>query len=505
MPADKHGSAQRVRPPFRLRLAIAIPVLMVLLPLMLGILSYRFLDELLASIPPNSPEYGEIAITLYRVYLASLAISAVALIFGLGISWTISRPIRKMIQTTRQVATGNLSQIAPADTGDEFGDLGNSFNQMVASLNRMIAERNRYILECYTGGLIIVDSEGRITAANRSAENILGRRASELVSRRIDDVLARHRGTEEFREVIKRALRDGAFANSKEVTIKSRSGRALPLLVTTSPLRDVGGQSGVVINFRDVSEIKTFYQKITRADRLAAIGTLAAGVAHEIRNPLGSIKGLAQMLGEQAKPDSDERRYAEVIVREVDRLDGVVRELLEFAQEDRQEARLWNINQILREALEVARWKVGGERVEKISLRENLGNVPALPLNAERIGRAFLNLLINAFEACSASGGEVVVSSALKRNGTDLGTVVVRIENTGETVPPDKMERIFEPFFSTKPKGTGLGLPIAYQIITSHGGTIDVESRGGRTIFTIKFPVTHQALASEKTSGPAPT
>ena len=140
------------------------------------------------------------------------------------------------------------------------------------------------------------------------------------------------------------------------------------------------------------------------------------------------------------------------------------------------------------EALELARWQVGERTIESLNVHESYGEVPALPLHAERVNRAFVNLILNAFEACP-QGGAVAVSSAYEAADASSGTVTVRIENTGEPVPPENIERIFEPFFSTKPTGTGLGLPIAYQIITSHGGTVDVESRNGKTVFSVRFPV----------------
>lgn len=500
-PENPEGKQRLRREYVRLRLGTAIPILMVLLPLTLGVFHYRLLEQLLNTVPTDSPLHTTLATIVLHILLSIYIVCAVALVFGLGISWAISKPIRQLIRTTQEIATGDLSRTVPTNTGDEFGDLGNSFNEMIVSLNRMIAERNRYILECYTGGLILVDAKGRIIATNTAAEQILGEPSHALIAHPILDVISRGEDTESFAQIVERAIRDGQFVNSSEIAIRLRGGKSFPLVVTTSRLRDVGGgQTGVVINFRDLTQVRAFYQKLTRADRLAAIGTLAAGVAHEVRNPLGSIKGLAQMLTEESPPDSQTRMYAEVIIREVNHLDGVVRELLEFAQADRQETRLCNVNQVLREALEVARWKVADECDESIQVREDYGELPEIPLNAERMSRAFLNLIVNAFEACSPDG-EVAVSSIHDTSSGPPGTVIVRIENTGEPIPPDKIERIFEPFFSTKPTGTGLGLPIASQIVTSHGGTIDVDSGDGKTVFNVRLPTTVSEVAKPERPG----
>ena len=497
MTSEPRRSSRRELP--RIRLALAIPVLMVLLPLILGIVHYRFLEELLDTVPSDSPMYGNLAVTLLSVFTATLVVCALSLLFGLGVSWTISRPISRLIRTTHEIATGDLSRTVPTNSGDEFSDLGSSFNKMIASLNRIVNERNRYILECYTGGLLILDEQGRVEAANSAAEKILGESGPTLISSSITEVLARHEGTEAFREIIERAMQRGEYVSSREISIRLRGEKDYPFMITTSPLRDVGGRRpGVVVNFRDLSEIKSFYRQMARADRLAAVGTLAAGVAHEIRNPLGSIKGLAQLLSEDSAADGDTRRYVDVIIREVDRLDRVVNQLLTFAQTEQHETRLWNVNRLLREALEMAQWQAGGENTARVTVREKYGEVPALPLHAESVNRAFLNLFINAFEAC-AKGGEIVLGSRLEPGNGSLGTVVVTIENTGEPVAPENIEKIFEPFFSTKPSGTGLGLPIVYQIITSHGGTIDVDSRGGRTVFSLRFPVAEGTTVSSQT------
>ncbi len=493
-PKDQDRRAWREA--LRLRIGFAIPVLMLLMPLILGILHYRFLEELLHVVPNDSPLCAQLAEALLRVYVSTFVLCAIALLFGLGLSWAIFKPIRELIRTTHEIATGNLSRVVPADSRDEFGVLGNSFNEMITSLNRMIAERNRYILECYTGGLILADATGRIIATNTAAEQILGEPSSAMISRPIGEVLARHEGARHFREIIERAVADRQFVSSREITARFSNGKSLPLVVTTSPLRDLGGgPGGVVINFRDLSQVKAFYRQMTRADRLATIGTLAAGVAHEVRNPLGSIKGLAQLLCEESPPDSETRKYAEVIIREVNRCDGVVRELLEFSQADQQEVRLWNVNEVLREALETARWKAAEQTEGKIHIREHYGEVPAIPLNAERMNRALLNLIVNAFEACR-DGGEVAISSSVESANDSPDVVLIRIENTGQTIAPENIERVFEPFFSTKPGGTGLGLPIAYQIITSHSGAIDVESRNGRTAVSVRLPVTSRSVSA---------
>jgi nitrogen-specific signal transduction histidine kinase len=221
-----------------------------------------------------------------------------------------------------------------------------------------------------------------------------------------------------------------------------------------------------------------------RTDRLASLGTLAAGVAHEVRNPLGSIKGLVQLLKEDLD-DAQKRHYAEVIIQEVDRLNRVVEDLLKLAQPGSREPKTCRLNDLVRRAVILA----GFEKMSKeIVLKEDYDDqIPEMKAEGERLVQALLNVLLNAVQAIPKSG-EVWVKTALVKGASDR-RAAIEIGNTHSTIQIKDLKKIFDPFYTTKEQGTGLGLSIAHQIITFHGGKIGVESGNDETVFTIELPI----------------
>jgi signal transduction histidine kinase len=235
-----------------------------------------------------------------------------------------------------------------------------------------------------------------------------------------------------------------------------------------------------------VSKLAT-QEKLQRTERLAALGTLAAGVAHEIRNPLGAVKGLAQLLRESAA-SSSERKYAETIVGEVNRLDAVVERLLHLARPSGGAIEKTDLNRLIHDAVELS----GYERNEKrITIVEDYdATIADILLDREAMLQAVLNMLRNAVQAIPETG-TIRVKTAL-RAGPDpsqSGHVLIEIANTNSTISPSDYKRIFDPFYTTKDGGTGLGLAITHQVVTAQGGTIEVESGNGETVFTIELPV----------------
>jgi signal transduction histidine kinase len=236
---------------------------------------------------------------------------------------------------------------------------------------------------------------------------------------------------------------------------------------------------------RMVSSLK-FQSRLAQAERLAALGALAAGVAHEIRNPLGSIRGLAQLLSENST-DAQQKKYAETVMAEADRLNRALEILLHLARPlDRggvtPPLSKEDINALLHQSVELLAF----ERKKKdiAVIEQYQPGLPDLSADAEAIRQAFFNILLNAVQAVQPSGK---IRVATRRNGT--GPIQIEIRNTGPTISPEDLKRIFDPFFTTKEQGTGLGLAITHQVVTAHGGTIEVESGNHETVFMIELPV----------------
>jgi two-component system sensor histidine kinase HydH len=334
------------------------------------------------------------------------------------------------------------------------------------------------VMESMADALISIDNEKNIVTCNRRAAEILGVAERDLKSKRINEVLGLD--MEEFLrgEDPKGIIRD------QEIEVRHSSGKGIPLSLSAAPLKDeTGREMGSVLLLRDLREIRDLQEKVRRSERLASLGRLAAGVAHEIRNPLSSIRGFAQFFMQRFKGREQEQEYASVMVKEVDRLNRVITELLDFARPREPHRELHSLEEILDHTLEVlkpelAKKKVG---VEKKYERE----LPLARVDRDQLSQAFLNLLINSLESME-DGGKIRVG--IRRERQD--SLRVSIGDTGKGIPREDLEKVFEPFFSTKRKGTGLGLSIVHQIVEGHGGDIQVESQEGEgTFFQITLPI----------------
>ncbi len=267
--------------------------------------------------------------------------------------------------------------------------------------------------------------------------------------------------------------------------------------------RGVGASIGVVLQNSQV------YERMKERDRLAALGQMAAGLAHEIRNPLGSIKGAAQYLqpvGQQAA-DASTKEFLNIIVEEVDRLNKIVSQFLDYARPYRGDQKPLDVNDVVRKTLQLVEKEEGAARVEiSTSL---IDGMPQVRADAEQLRQVFLNLAINALQAMSA-GGRLQVSTSLRRStrrGAVAAFLEVRFRDTGLGIPLADIKSLFIPFFTTKEKGTGLGLPISQRIIENHGGTIEVRSQpGAGASFTVLLPIEADAYATwaESKRGPPP-
>lgn len=335
------------------------------------------------------------------------------------------------------------------------------------------------VVESMADGLISMDRHGRIVTLNRQAIQILGSSRELLEGRRITDVLGEGVG-----EILGSAERQG-LVREREVDVRRDPDGMIPLSLSAAPLRDEKGREmGLVLLIKDLRELRELQGKVRRSERLASLGRLAAGVAHEIRNPLSSIRGFAQYFVKRFHGQAEEEGYASVMVKEVDRLNRVVTELLDFAgpKEPRREPR--SLAEIADHALKLLAPDLAARKVAVV--KEYEPGLPAVFVDRDQISQVFLNLLLNAIESMEG-GGEIRL--ILRRCGPPPA-VLAAIADTGAGIPADDLEKVFEPFFSRKRKGTGLGLAIVHQIVESHRGEIRVESGPGRgTTFRMTLPV----------------
>ncbi|MDR2488006.1 MAG: PAS domain S-box protein [Desulfovibrio sp.] len=270
----------------------------------------------------------------------------------------------------------------------------------------------------------------------------------------------------------------------REMAFKAHDA-VTPVSVSASRIRNEDGLFlGHLFILRDVSEMKRLQAESRRNDKLAALGSLAAGVAHEIRNPLSSIKGLATFLLAKTRASEAEAEAAKSMIAEVDRLNRVVSQLLEFAKPRAVKLADTDVNAVVRRALRLADADIRSKRI-RVSFAESERPLP-VPMHAERFTQALLNIFLNAVQSMEA-GGNLDISVGLRDGGSMCG---VRVTDDGAGMPEEVLASIFTPYFTTKVSGAGLGLAIVHQIVEEHGGEISVESApGSGSSFTLLLPL----------------
>jgi two-component system sensor histidine kinase HydH len=285
---------------------------------------------------------------------------------------------------------------------------------------------------------------------------------------------------------VRETLTSGRPVMDREIEQKNAAGEPIPLALSSTPLTDdAGAVTGAVILLRDLREIKRLEAQIRRSEKLAAIGKLAAAVAHEIRNPLSSIRGFAQFLGHLLRDRPRDHEYAAVMVKEVDRINRVVTDLLTFARPQEIEPAPVDLNALVGHVRRLVEGDAGNGGVTvDLQLPEAL---PQVVLDGGQITQVLLNLCLNALQAMDGGGTLSIGAGADGRGGLDLW-----VTDDGPGIPPSHQARIFDPFFTTRDKGTGLGLAIVQKIVENHHGGIRIESpppgseRGCR--FTVSIP-----------------
>ena len=344
------------------------------------------------------------------------------------------------------------------------------------------------ILENMSSGLVTVDALGIVRHWNRSATEIVGLPAESVRGRHYREAFGP--GLESFAERLHETLESGAAVNRHEALVNRHDGAAVPLGLSTSLLRDdYGERRGVIAVFQDLSQVKDLEARIRHGETLAAIGELSAGIAHEIRNCLNPIAGSVEVLQRELRVTGENARLLELIVRESERLDSFIRELLDYARERPLQVETVEIGGLLRDVSDVARRHPSAEPGKKVTLT---ASEEALWTRAdyEQLKQVLLNLLINGLEAIEGAG-EVTVRPIAERAAGGGGRVGFEVRDTGIGIPAEELERVTEPFFSTKNGGTGLGLAIVNRIVERHGGSLDIDSRVGEgTAFRVWLPRT---------------
>jgi two-component system, NtrC family, sensor histidine kinase PilS len=335
------------------------------------------------------------------------------------------------------------------------------------------------VVRCLSSGLVTVDPGDQVLTINQVACEILGTTSEAAVGAPVDRILP-------GLEARLGELGEHVSLTRAELT-HARGDRELVLGVSVSPLHDRGGRfRGRVVNFQDLTELRKMEQSVRQAERLAVVGGLAAGVAHEIRNPLASISGSIELLHQMPQADEDSRALMSIVTREIDRLNRLLTDLLDYANPRSLEIEPLDLAGLVRDTVgvfgqdrgfaEVAVELVGADELTTIEMTGD----------AAKLRQVLWNLLRNAAEAASQGGGHVWIEVE-----PAASEVTIRVRDDGPGIPAEHAQRVFEPFFTTKTRGTGLGLATVHSLVSDHRGAIRfvTPTRGG-TCFEVRLPYT---------------
>ena len=465
-----------------------------------------------------APMYRQMRQTVWII----LGIGAVALFTGTIISilgaQRVTRSLGELVRATMDVARGNFNQTIGAKTGDEVEVLAANFNVMTREIlahQERQAEQLKEIqrLQDYTeklmitmaDGLLSVDMQGAVVTINPAARTLLGLSPVDGITG--ENIAAILGESSQLVLLVQKIMQQPAAVTHREIEIR-RDAEVQTILVGSSILQSAKGQPlEIILNLHDITDLKKLEARIRQSERLAGLGTLAAGMAHEIRNPLSAIKTYVQLLPRKIDKPGFLEKFNRTVPRETERINLLVKELLELSRIPKYELLTTDINGLLGQAFDTIEDDIKQSNVEyHKDLQDNL---PPVQADANQLIKAFHNLMLNAIQAMP-NGGRLtvrtlfleVVGGRRRTDRQEPGKVVIIFQDTGQEIASKNLQQIFNPFFTTKESGTGLGLPIAHKVITEHGGQIDVESKENEgTMFTIQLPVDNR-LSALTVSGP---
>ncbi len=326
-------------------------------------------------------------------------------------------------------------------------------------------------------GIVVVDKDSNVNYINDAACFLLAECFADAGKENAEDLLPD--GIWQLRKKITM----GESVAEKELFLETADKKTLPVLVSVTDIIDEKDNAlGFVFILKDLSELKELEIKMQRKEKLAALGSLAAGIAHEVRNPLSSIKGYATFFASLFEKESENRKAAYIMAEEVDRVDRVISELLEFAKPAELKLKETDMEQLIANSLRIIKHEAADAGVNLI--KEFDQPLPVLKIDPDRFIQVLLNLYINAIQAME-DGGDLTIKAGIEKDA-----LILEICDTGTGISPENQESVFNPYFTTKKQGTGLGLAIVYKIIESHNGTIHIQSiKGKGTTFVILIPM----------------
>lgn len=344
------------------------------------------------------------------------------------------------------------------------------------------------ILHNLASGVLTLDPSGRVTWVNPAAERLLGTAAAEMVGRDVRDFALP--GTP-LRQLLDDALEQRRYANDREFSHQVPGREPRRLRVSSLELETETGSRNIVVLMRDISEVHHLLQQVIRAEKFAALGTLASAIAHEVKNPLSALDLHLRLLADELEAERPDRNairsYLGVLREEVRRLDGIVRHFLHFARPSRVVRVPLDLRSVVDDVLALVKPEIRRRRIAVTCSWP--ASCPMVCGDRDKLQQVFLNLVLNAIQAMPDGGALHVSAQVALPEASQVPHVAVTVADTGIGMPPDVLPRIFDPYFTTRKDGLGLGLAIVHRIVDDHGGSLAAESREGMgTSITVTLP-----------------
>lgn len=369
---------------------------------------------------------------------------------------------------------------------DQLRHADQSLREKEQGLSRLQAFHEN-IVQSISSGVFTTDEAGQITSFNPAAQEATGYGFEQVRGRPWREVFNWHPD----RPADERPA-DSAANQRFEVECKRSDGNRLILGMTLSPLHEQGQETGLVGVFKDLTQIRDLEEEMRRKEWLASLGEMSAGMAHEIRNPLGALAGAMQMLRKDGHADETNLRLMDIAVREATRLDAIITEFLQYARPPALDLAEYDLNKVLAETLDLVEHEARTRH--KITMVTSLAT-GALPgqIDQNQMKQVFWNLATNAFDAMP-NGGRLAIATGSRKidvGGRKADVIEISFQDSGEGIPKGNLDKIFLPFFTTKKQGSGLGLAAVHRIVDLHGGWIKVDSQPGQgTRFVVCLPRT---------------
>lgn len=436
--------------------------------------------------------HQQIRQTIWTICILGSVFLAVGVLISNWAAQRVTRPLEALVKVTIDASQGNLNQTISIHTRDEVEILASNFSFMIQEIlaqkqqleNQLekikrLQEYAEKILATMSDGLLAVDLDGIVTAVNPAARSILSIPKNHAVKG--SHVLELFNKDIQFAGYIRQSLENPSSRNQTEIHLKKGEETRVIIAGAGFLESDEKDPGQIIFNLNDITALKALEAEIRQSQRLADLGTLAAGMAHEIRNPLSAIKTFVALLPEKIEKPGFLEKFQKTVPREINRLNTLIEELLELSRPPKYNFKLTDIQALLRQTIDLLE---ADFTARGIGCQWEIPNdLPAIMADEDQLEKVFINLMQNSAQAMP-NGGAIAIHASFENT-----TIVINFSDTGHGFSSEMARNIFNPFFTTKAKGTGLGLAITHKVISEHGGQIEARSKENEgSCFSVSLP-----------------